>query len=160
MRFSVSFESWEGGRSSQVGRQRVPDSRSNVTKRTSPKVFRFVFGILSSLSAEERRERDGCGYVTCRRNPGRLRLNSELGMAEELIHINAVVQKAVYALYLPGPQSLLSTGSKDCIARQSFCFCYAISLPWLQTTYTDALSRTDHDGAVRIDHIVQISGIC
>ena len=28
-------------------------------KERSPKVFRFVFGILSSLSVEERRERDG-----------------------------------------------------------------------------------------------------
>ena len=37
MRFQVSFESWEGRRSSQVGRQRFSNSRSNVTKRTFTK---------------------------------------------------------------------------------------------------------------------------
>ena len=44
MRFEVNFESWEGGRSSQVGRQRVPDSRSSVTKRTFTEGFGVCFG--------------------------------------------------------------------------------------------------------------------
>ena len=44
MCFHVNFESWEGGRSSQVGRQRVPDSRSNVTKRTFTEGFQVCLG--------------------------------------------------------------------------------------------------------------------
>ena len=61
MRFYVNSESWEGGRGSQVGRQRVPDSRSNVTKRTFTEglqVCVFLVCFFSSLSVEERRERD------------------------------------------------------------------------------------------------------
>ena len=36
---SLLFQTLEGGRSSRVGRQRVPDSRSNVSKRTSTEGF-------------------------------------------------------------------------------------------------------------------------
>ena len=43
MRFYVNFESWEEGRSSLVGRQRVPDSRSSVTKRTFTEGFQVCF---------------------------------------------------------------------------------------------------------------------
>ena len=56
MHFQFSFESFKGGRSSQVGRQRVPDNWSDVTKRTSTEGFQiglWNFG----YSVEERRER-------------------------------------------------------------------------------------------------------
>ena len=43
MRFWVNFESWEGGRSSQIGQQWVPDSQSNVTKRTFTEGFQVCF---------------------------------------------------------------------------------------------------------------------
>ena len=36
---SLHFQTLEGGRSSRVGRQRVPDRRSNVSKRTSTEGF-------------------------------------------------------------------------------------------------------------------------
>ena len=53
MHFSFSFKSLEGGRSSQVGWQRVPD-RAMYPKERPPKVFKFVFGIFSSRSVKER----------------------------------------------------------------------------------------------------------
>ena len=44
MHSQLSSESLQGGRSSQVGWQRVADSRSNVTKRTSAEGFQVCFG--------------------------------------------------------------------------------------------------------------------
>ena len=99
MHSQLSFESLQGGRSSQVGWQRVLDSRSNVTKRTSTEGFQVCFW--NSLQSFCQRTK-GARWLICAERRRQVQQKSAAEVTEseqcELVQSSCQVSDPVYTV--------------------------------------------------------------